>query len=57
MDLAFMVPEWQLPSSRDPAVLRAELEWLEAEYRACKDLLDEILADMKRAKPEEHLLI
>ncbi len=52
-----MVPEWQLPSSRDPAVLRAELEWLEAEYRACKDLLDEILADMKRAKPEEHLLI
>jgi hypothetical protein len=53
IDLACQVPKWQLPTSRDPAVLRAELEWLEAEDRAASELVEELLADIRRAKPEE----
>jgi hypothetical protein len=52
IDLVLQVPKWQLPTSRDPAVLRAELEWLKAEDRAANETINELLADMKRAKPE-----
>jgi hypothetical protein len=47
------VPEWQFTKSHDAVVLRAEVEWLEAEDRASVDLIDELLADLKRAEPDE----
>jgi hypothetical protein len=53
MDRARQVPKWQLPTSRDPAVLRAELQWLEAEDRASCDALNELLADKDWTTPEK----
>ncbi len=50
------MPEWQLPTSRDPAVLRAQLEWLKAEDRAYSDTIDELLTDVKRGTPEDEEL-